>query len=111
MRVTPRHLVVLRPTDAFVEWLAGRTPVLGAPTREEVSEDSQVFLVPAGEDRIETERWVLRHWRTLLELQLADWVPDRRRWPRRLERALFVRWFEVEVHECVVDLTPDKAAH
>jgi hypothetical protein len=108
MRLCARYLLLLRPTSEFIDWLAEKTPVLGSPSIAEVSEDSQAFLLPLFDDRAHAESWVLKKWRFFLEQQLLEWVPNRRRWPRKLDRVLFSRWFCVEVHEMVWDLKDEE---
>ena len=71
---------------------------------EEVSEDSQCFLLPEFDGRISAEQWVLTRWRFFLEQQLLEWVPNRRRWPRKLNRQVFSAWFRPEIHELLWDL-------
>jgi hypothetical protein len=104
MRLCARYLLLLRPTPEFIHWLAEKTPVLGSPTIEEVSEDSQSFLLPVFDDRAHAESWVLKKWRFFLEQQLLEWVPNRRRWPKKINRVLFAIWFTCEIHEMVWDL-------
>lgn len=88
----------------FIGWLAEKTPVLGSPSLEEVSEDSQCFLLPEFEGRALAEQWVMQRWRFFLEQQLLEWVPNRRRWPKNRHRQLFTQWFTPEIHELVWDL-------
>jgi hypothetical protein len=109
LQLSDRYLLLLRPTLDFTAWLAEKTPALGSPTIDEISEDSQCFLLPAFEDRAHAEAWVLKRWRFFLEQQLLEWVPNRRRWPKRLDRILFARWFTPEIHEMVWDLKEHKA--
>jgi hypothetical protein len=108
MRLCARYLLLLRPTPQFITWLAEKTPILGSPTIEEVSEDSQSFLLPVFDDRAQAEVWVLKKWRFFLEQQLLEWVPNRRKWPKKTDRVLFARWFTVEVHEMVWDLNESR---
>jgi hypothetical protein len=107
MRLCARYLLLLRPTPEFIVWLAEKTPVLGCPTIEEVNEDSQSFLLPVFDDRAHAEAWVLKKWRFFLEQQLLEWVPNKRRWPKKVDRVLFSNWFTPEIHEMVWDLTTE----
>jgi hypothetical protein len=104
VRLCARYLLLLRPTPEHIAWLAEKTPLLGSPTIEEVSEDSQTYLLPVFDDRAYAEAWVLKKWRFFLEQQLLEWVPNKRRWPKRMDRVLFAKWFTLEIHEMVWDL-------
>lgn len=107
MKLSARYLLLLRPTPQFIAWLAEKTPVLGSPTLDEVREDSQSFLLPVFDDRRHAEQWVHLRWRFFIEQQLLEWVPNRRRWPRKLDRILFAQWFTPEIHEMVWDLVDE----
>lgn len=103
MQRSPRTLLVLRPTEAFAAWVVERMPVF-AGDEAHIRTDGEAYLLPTIGDRAQVESWVESRWRFFMEQQLMDWVPDRRRWPRRLTRGMFRDWFDCEIREVVWDL-------
>lgn len=109
MRRVQRCLLVLRPTETWVERVLAANPVFDEHDREGVRGDGEAYLLPAMPDRAAAEAWVERRWRFFTEQQLMDWIPDRRRWPRPLTRAHFHAWFEPEIREWLWDLAQHDA--
>jgi hypothetical protein len=47
-------------------------------------------------------------WQDIFEEELAAWSADEATWPEPLTRELFDAWFDAELTDGVVDLTPDE---
>jgi len=48
-------------------------------------------------------------WQDIFEEELAAWSEDSTTWPEPRTRDLFDTWFDAEITDTVVDLTPDEA--
>jgi len=63
---------------------------------EEVQEDTDVYLIP---DKSITGakqaiRYIEKHWKTLFEVLLEEWIVDESLWPEKRTLKLFREWFE-----------------
>jgi hypothetical protein len=100
--VVNRGALVLRATQAFIEWAnsCGEGPKLAL---EEMNEDEHtVYLVPEVEYR--PDAWLRQHFRILFEYELASWCTDAACWPEDRSFEAFQRYFTVQFHSMVVDL-------
>ena len=100
--VVNRGALVLRATQAFVEWAnsCGEGPKLAL---EELDEDEHtVYLVPEVEHR--PDAWLRQHFRILFEYELASWCTDAACWPEDRSFEAFQRYFTTQFHSMVVDL-------
>jgi len=100
--VVNRGALVLRATQAFVEWAnsCGEGPQLNF---EEMDEDEHtVYLIPEVDYR--PDAWLRQHYRILFEYELGSWCTDPTSWPKDQSFEVFQRFFTVHFHSMVVDL-------
>jgi hypothetical protein len=105
-----RSAVLLRPTQALLDWLLKVSPEFGESlTLEEVQEDTDVYLIP--DESItgakEAIRYVEKHWKTLFEVLLEEWIVDASLWPEKRTLKIFREWFEPIYCGMVWDLARD----
>jgi len=62
------------------------------------------FLLPEAEFETEIEEWIAENATWLFEFQLSAWSDDEARWPADRGAKAFAAWFDVEIHDAVVDL-------
>ena len=78
-------------------------------TLEEVQEDTDVYLIP--DESItgakEAIRYVEKHWKTLFEVLLEEWIVDASLWPEKRTLKIFREWFEPIYCGMVWDLARD----
>jgi hypothetical protein len=104
VRFVNRTVVVLRARPPYVEWA---NAVANGEERVELDEArsaGSAFLVPPIEHDEDAQGFVERHARALFEHELAMWMDDPATWPARRDGETFHDWFDLEVHEIVVDL-------
>lgn len=100
----------MRPTQAVLDWLLKVAPEFGASmTLQEVQEDTDVYLIP--DDSItnakQAYRYIEKHWKTLFEVLLEEWIVDPNLWPQKRTLKLFREWFEPIYCGMVWDLARD----
>ena len=107
MRIVNRTVAVLRARQPYVEWanrFRGEGPAL---TVGDVAPAGSTFLIPDFEDEAETRAFVESHARAMFEHELEMWNDDAAAWPKIRDAATFRQWFDVEVHDVVMDLGDD----
>ena len=105
-----RSAVLLRPTQLLLDWLLTVSPEFGESlTLEEVQEDTDVYLIP--DESItgakQAIRYIEKHWKTLFEVLLEEWIVDESLWPEKRTLKLFREWFEPIYCGMVWDLARD----
>ena len=97
-----RTAVVLKPTEAFLEWLKAADSDLPDLTLSQLRANCSVFLIPEF-DEPEQAYFDERH-REIFAAELAGWMIDQEKWPQDMGLETFWRFFELEVHDTVLDL-------
>lgn len=67
-----------------------------------------VYLVPAIDASTGVAELLGEFWADIFEEELAAWSEDEGTWPAPRTRELFDDWFDVELTDSVIDLTPDE---
>jgi hypothetical protein len=98
-----RSLMVVRPKQAFFDWVqsVNYEPNL---TLARVRDDPSAYLIP--ELMEDSEEATILEWcyEGVFEAELEAWYTDTELWPRERNLKMFLEWFEVEFHSLVCDL-------
>ena len=99
-----RAAVLVRLKEPFIDWINATDPLntQSEVTLEEANEDRTVYLIDDAEAE-HVEEWVELNFRQLFECELEDWYQDESLWPKKIDKALFDQWCEVECHTVVID--------
>jgi hypothetical protein len=98
-----RMAVVIRPKQAFFDWandLEGDVEF----GDEDFREDCTTLLIPVFEYNEEARSYIHEHYEEIFEHELAAISTDPDEWPEDLTAAMFLDWFDVEVHSIVIDM-------
>ena len=49
-------------------------------------------------------RYIERNHKAIFEWELLSWYTDESVWPEKITPSVFRKWFDVEIHEMVIDL-------
>lgn len=108
MKFVSRAVLVLRARQPYVDWANDLQEPGGAMvTLEDARTAGSAFLIPALSRGADARAFVERHAPAMFEHELEMWMDDRSTWPARRDAAAFHEWFDVEVHDIVVDLGED----
>lgn len=102
--VLNRLVLILRPQQVFLDWLKEVAPEPAELSLQAINQDRNVWLIPDFEEPDQAYAWVLKHWRTLFERELGDWITDPDLWPQPLSRERFLAFFDIEMHSIVQDV-------
>lgn len=97
--VINRHAVVVKPRQPLLDWINALYPDL----REDGSETS-VYLIKSQFSREDAEKWLKRHFNKIFENELIGRHTDENDWPQKKTYKVFKEWFDIEIHEQVVDM-------
>lgn len=104
-----RSAVVVKPRQAFLDWLNGIDPA-DNPSLSELREDCRVYLVPDFEDAPDIEKaidkYVRNNFMGIFVNELEAWYTDPDKFPE-LTYKKFEEWFEITTHSMIFD-TVDK---
>jgi hypothetical protein len=108
VKFVSRVALVLRAKQPYVDWANGlQGPGGPMVTLDDARTAGSAFLVPTFSRDADARAFVERHAPVLFEHELGMWMDDRSTWPARRDAAAFHDWFDVEVHDIVVDLGED----
>ena len=97
-----RFAVILRPTQAYLDWTRSCPDPDPATTLANLQEESTAYLIPDASRG--PAQYVKKHFRQLFAAELAAWYQDEDYWPKDLSFEAFCRFFEVQIASCVFDL-------
>ncbi|MDK4681186.1 hypothetical protein [Kingella negevensis] len=99
-----RSAVVLKPTQVFLDWLNGTDDNLPDLTLAQLRSNCSVFLVPVFDTPEEAISYFDERYKQIFVAELASWVAETELYPKDLSLENFWRFFELEVHDMVLDL-------
>lgn len=103
MYVIDRNVAVIKPTQAFLEWLNKLPENDVQLALDNLRADCTVLLIPEFEEPEEAVSYIDDMYEQIFEAELGSWCSDQALWPRDRNLKTFWEWFEVEVHTMVVD--------
>ncbi len=105
MRLLNRTAITIRPRQPYLDWANSFTD--GGPTLQVARARTYgtAFLLPEAEFESEIEAWIEENSTWLFDFQLSAWSEDESRWPADRGAKAFGEWFELEIHDAVVDLS------
>jgi len=97
-----RNVLVVVPTEAFLEW-ARKYPDEDADlTMEELTSDVAAYLIPEQED--EAEEWLQQNFEKIFEIELDGWCTDPSVWPKDRSFEAFQKFFRTFYCSSVIDM-------
>lgn len=100
-----RMLVVLRPQEPFLQWVAALSgPHEWSLTPEEIELRLSSFLIPVFDHPDDALDWLEDQYRLLFEAELWQWTEDESLWPRDRSWEVFREWFAFQVLDAPWDL-------
>lgn len=98
--LTDRSGLIIRPTDAYMDWLASVEPDMDLGDLEE--HEPEIFLIPELEEE-EMDTWLEKNYLPIFQEFLFSWYEEESLWPKDLSFQVFLSWFEVEFVSMVWD--------
>lgn len=106
MRVVNRNAVIVKPRQAFVDWIRRVSPV-ATVTLDEIRDDFSCYLIPEFLSRREQKEYLEQSFGEIFSQELKAWSTDRSTWPKLTSFRLFLEFFEVDFHSVVQDMVDD----
>jgi hypothetical protein len=100
-----RSALVLRPKQAFVDWLQSIEPM------DDISnhlKEGDVYLLPDYEEVEEMEEWLSENFDSIFSDQLNNWYTAEEIWPQERTFEMFKDWFEYTLHTMIWDTEEDE---
>lgn len=66
--------------------------------------ETSVYLVKSRFSTEDTAKWMKRHFKDIFEGELIDRHTDENDWPAKRTYKIFKEWFNIGLHEHVVDM-------
>lgn len=103
METINRSAVIVKPSQAFLEWLQQVDPTSAALTLQDLRQDPSIYLLPEWDTEKEALQHLSRVCSRIFEEQLDSWYRVRASWPEDRGVKTFLRWFDCEFCSMVID--------
>jgi hypothetical protein len=109
MRVINRTAITVLGAQPYIDWTLSRDAdfARGSLTVARTKSYGSAFLLPEFELEEDLQEWVEDNYGWIFEFQLAAWTEDETAWPRDRSLEMFRKWFRVDVHSTVVDVSDE----
>ena len=95
-----RFVLVVEPTNVFLEWARKFPDEDPKLTLDELLEDSTAYLMP----HADPDSWLAQNYMRIFELELNDWSVDHSCWPNDLSFKAFTKFFNIRFCSIVIDM-------
>ena len=93
---------MIRRKQPYIDWANSFDD--DGPKYNDERDHATVFLIDEVVDASDIQKVLRRYWRDIFDEQLNSWMRDPDDWPQRRTFSVFMKWFEVEICDLVVDL-------
>lgn len=110
MQLFERTAVVLKPTELFLNWLKKldeEENLLPDLTLTQLRSNCSVFLVPEFDEPEQAVAYFDERFEEIFEAELSAWNDNRQTWPQERNLKTFWEFFDLEIHDTVVDMEDD----
>ena len=104
MYFVDRSAVVLKPTQAFLDWLFTTDEDMPEITLAQLQSNCTTLLVPEFDTPEEVVGYVGEHFQPIFEAELAGWEIEKAKWPKDLNVEMFWTFFSIDVNDMVLDM-------
>ena len=104
MYFVDRTAMVLKPTANFLAWLKQADENMPDLTLEQIRSNCSVFLVPQFDEPEAVVSYFDERYQTIFEAEISGWDIPRSQWPADMSLKAFWEYFEVEIHDMVLDM-------
>lgn len=96
-----RQAIIIKPKQPFLDWVNNVTSLSPDDPITEVRE-ANVYLVDEGIDDL--EKWLRKKFDKFFIMELEDWLPSKKEWPKKRNYKMFQEWFQVDISSMIYDL-------
>ncbi len=109
MYFVDRSVAVLKPTQAFLDWLkTTQSDDMPDLTLNQIRSNCTTFLIPQFDEPEQAVAYISERYQSIFDAELSGWVGDDSELPPNRDFALFMNFFELEIHDTVLDLEDDE---
>lgn len=107
MYFVDRSAVVVKPTQAFLDWLLStQQHDLPELTLAQIRSNCSTYLLPQTDTPEEAAGFFGGFWENIMKGEIASWEIPEQEWPT-LSPEKFAEFFDLEFHDMVMDLVDD----
>jgi len=108
MYLVNRYVAIIKPKQPFLDWLESQSDWDLNIALEEIRTDRGAYLIPSCDSPGQAMQYIERNYRTIFEWELYFWYTAKFIWPEKRTLSVFRKWFDVEIHTMVVDISKDR---
>jgi len=97
-----RFVLVVEPTNVFLEWARKFPDECPTLTLDELLRDTSAYLIPEIDSN--PDPWLAQNFGKIFEIELNDWSLDHSCWPKDRSFKAFKEFFNVRFCSIVIDM-------
>ena len=107
MAMLNRSAIVVKPKQAFLDWLHAADPTSHHLTLNDLAREPAIYLIPECDTAADVDEALREVCEEIFDEQLAGWYNDETTWPRDRGLEVFCEWFAFQHHSMLIDLCDD----
>lgn len=107
MYFVDRSAVVLKPTQVFLDWLKQVDEDMPELSLAQIRSNCTVLLVREMDEREDAISYIDERFEEVFRNELSGWEVPQSAWPKTMDLVTFWQFFEVEIHDLVLDTIED----
>ncbi|MDF1646929.1 MAG: hypothetical protein P1U61_08140 [Legionellaceae bacterium] len=104
MQLEPREVILLKPTPAFLSFLAGQLPEAALPSLNILQTDTTAYTLPLHENEEALLETLEKHFPTMFQYEIKRWLGEKALLSLNASFLDFLCCFKFEVHSHMVVL-------
>jgi hypothetical protein len=108
MEVLNRTAVSLVPREPYLQWANSLPDQSYRLEPEDARTFAANFLIPTFDTKDERITYIATRSAEMFKRALEMWNEDVSQWPKRRDHLALREWFDVEVHDLLIDLVPNE---
>ena len=108
MYFVDRSAVVLKPTQVFLDWLKSVDEDMPELSLAQIRSTCTVLLIPEVGEPEEAVAYLDERFEEVFRNELSGWEVPQDLWPKSMDLVTFWQFFEVEIHDLVLDSVDDE---
>lgn len=98
-----RSVAIIRLKQPFVDWANQLPDARHKVWLNDLQEDCTVVLIPEYDNKEEAKEYIDKIAENIFDNELFSWCTNEDWWPQKRTKAMFWKWFDIELYSTVID--------
>lgn len=98
-----RSIAIIKPKQPYVDWANQLPDAKWETSLSDLQKDCTAILILEYDTDDEAKKYIDRIAKDIFEDELFSWCTNEDWWPQNRTKAMFWKWFDIELHSEVID--------